>query len=245
MNEFVRSPIYQEKNMSPSRYKAKVDGVFPAANRDSFADEAVCFLGVSLGNQSFTEPKFKALVDWVAKRFDKCQVLIGDSIYRITLGFDSGLSDDEAYANAIAAGDQFVDEHASFLPVPGSSRSFQFVRCSEIQKRPSYSEYFKQISDAFDTNADFSASVNYFSENYHRRALEKISEEEKNIRIARSNQYFIEEFAIFSCLVEDGCTVMVYPGTFSTLAEIAEGKFPGLFSQLEKLSVVSLHFKKR
>ncbi|WP_437614697.1 hypothetical protein [Erwinia sp. V71] len=61
----------------------------------------------------------------------------------------------------------------------------------------------------------------------------------------RSADYFLEEFAIFSCLVADGVNVMVYPGTFSSLADIAEGRFPGIVPQLEQLIFVSLRLKGR
>lgn len=77
MNNFVRPSPSSEKESIASRHKTKIDAVSPSSKRDSFEYESVCFLGVSLGNQSFSEPKFKALLEWVATRLDKYHLLIG------------------------------------------------------------------------------------------------------------------------------------------------------------------------
>jgi hypothetical protein len=60
-----------------------------------------------------------------------------------------------------------------------------------------------------------------------------------------SSEYFLEEFAIFACLKRQGLPVMVYPGSFSTLSEIARGEHPGAPEELRDLIVVSLHLKGR
>jgi hypothetical protein len=60
-----------------------------------------------------------------------------------------------------------------------------------------------------------------------------------------SSRYFLEEFAIFACLQQQGIPVMVYPGSFSTLSEIARGEHPGAPKELQSLVVVSLHLKGR
>lgn len=38
---------------------------------------------------------------------------------------------------------------------------------------------------------------------------------------------------------------MIYPGSFSTLTEIADGKYPNILQELKELTVVSLQLKKR
>lgn len=60
-----------------------------------------------------------------------------------------------------------------------------------------------------------------------------------------SSDYFLEEFAIFCCLKERGLTVMLYPGSFDTLYEIAAGEHPGAPKELRDLIVVSLQLRGR
>ncbi len=38
---------------------------------------------------------------------------------------------------------------------------------------------------------------------------------------------------------------MIYPGTFNSLAEIIDKKFPGFLPELEALTVVSIDLKKK
>ncbi|MEU8727561.1 hypothetical protein [Streptomyces antimycoticus] len=73
----------------------------------------------------------------------------------------------------------------------------------------------------FDEDEAFRSSVESFGHAYHRKRADGIGEAEWEKRIRMSNDYFLEEFAIFACLKEQGLPVMVYPGSFSTLSEIA------------------------
>lgn len=60
-----------------------------------------------------------------------------------------------------------------------------------------------------------------------------------------SSDYFLEEFAVFCCLRDSGLPVMIYPGSFGTLSEIAAGEHEGAPKQLRDLIVVSLQLRGR
>ena len=75
---------------------------------------------------------------------------------------------------------------------------------------------------------------------YHGKRSIHASSEEFERCIAQSSQYFLEEFAVFACLQRRGTKVMVYPGSFSTLAEIANGDHAAAPHELKDLTVVSL-----
>nr|VFK65761.1 MAG: hypothetical protein BECKUNK1418G_GA0071005_106921 [Candidatus Kentron sp. UNK]VFK71559.1 MAG: hypothetical protein BECKUNK1418H_GA0071006_107121 [Candidatus Kentron sp. UNK] len=57
--------------------------------------------------------------------------------------------------------------------------------------------------------------------------------------------YFLEEFAVFACLQQQGLPVVIYPGSLGTLAEIAAGAHPGALRELRDFIVVSLRLKRR
>jgi tRNA-dependent cyclodipeptide synthase len=231
--------------ISATPYRAKVDFVSPQSRRDTFELEDECFLGVSLENRNFEPARFNSLLEWVSRRFSQCKILIGDSIHRLTLESCSRIPVEEAHDRALRLGRDFMEENRDIIARYQSITRFEFITCHEIQKTPEYHAHHRAIADYFRHSPAFRGSVESFGLRYHRNNWDMLSEEEREYRLNSSSSYFIEEFAIFACLVNRGITVMVYPGSFSTLAEIADNKFPGVSKELESLCVVSLHFKKR
>ena len=243
----MKSPV-EAQRISPvqdqwARYKVDVAGVFPAWKRTEFEREDSCFLGVSLENPKFTLPKVTAMAEWIACRFSRCTVLIGDSIHRITLETTRSMPAEAAEAQALRLGSEFVQTRRhvfdSFLD------RFQILTCGEVQDWPDYAHYHRTVLDFFQENRQFRRSVEDFARIYHDRRTEPLTQAERQWRIARSSHYFLEEFAIFCCLRRRGIQVMVYPGSFSTLAEIASGVHPGAPAELSDITVISLHFKGR
>nr|VFK57074.1 MAG: tRNA-dependent cyclodipeptide synthase [Candidatus Kentron sp. TC] len=98
------------------------------------------------------------------------------------------------------------------------------------------------ISSTFATDFPFRDSVESFSRAYYRNRPTNLTPEQ---RIRHSVDYFLEEFAVFACLYHQGLPVMVYPGSFSTLAEIATGLHPDAPRELQDLVVVSLKIRGR
>ncbi|MFC0693583.1 tRNA-dependent cyclodipeptide synthase [Paraburkholderia humisilvae] len=228
-----------------TRYRAKIDFVSPPTRRDTFELERECFLGVSLENRNFEPARFHSLLEWVSRRFTKCKILVGDGIHRLTLESRTRMPATEARDRALRLGREFMRENRDILALYRSITQFEFITCSEIQQTSEYSAHHQAISDYFLDTPEFRESVERFGLRYHRGDRNTLSEAEQNYRLNISSSYFIEEFSVFACLVNRGITVMVYPGSFSTLAEIADNRFPGVSKALESLCVVSLHFKKR
>lgn len=227
------------------KYKAKVNFVSPLYNRDEFDKHENCFFGVSLENSQFTRSKIMASLEWIGKRFSSCFVLIGDSIHRITLEVNEGLNSVEANDKALFLGHEFLYREKSIFRKFEGSCKFNFIFCSEVQNYPDYSEYYISLKNLFEQDESFQTSVKSFSKNYHRKKKSQLEKEQWEYQIDKSNQYFLEEFAIFACLVKRNVPVMIYPGSFSTLTEITEGKHPNILQELKELTVVSLQLKKR
>lgn len=231
---------------SASRYRAKIDAVSPASRRATFeAEHDECFLGVSLENSNFARPKLFAILEWIARRYARCTVLIGDSIHRITLETTKQLAPEVARAEALRLGRAFLDEERLVFEAFAGSTRFSFVTCDELQASARYAYFHAALRALHDRDAAFRASVERFGRTYHSKHAGALPEAELARRIARSSDYFLEEFAIFSCLRERGLGVMVYPGSFSTLAEIAAGAYPEAPAPLRDLVVVSLHMRGR
>jgi tRNA-dependent cyclodipeptide synthase len=207
--------------------------------------ERECFLGVSLENRNFETSRFRSLIEWVSRRFSKCTILVGDSIHRLTLESCSRMSAPEARDRALRLGHDFMVDNREIIDTYQSIAQFEFITCQEIQQTAEYLSHHRALMDYFHRSPAFRESVENFGLRYHRNGWDILNKEEREYRLNNSSKYFIEEFAIFACLVNRGIKVMVYPGSFSTLADIADNKFPGVSEELESLCVVSLHFKKR
>lgn len=229
---------------STGRYRAKIARVSPVSRRDNFTAEQACFLGVSLENSNFTPGKVRALVEWTSRRFDQCVVLIGDSIHRINLE-SRGYATEEALAEARRLGREFIDNNLDAFEEGRDSTEFTFITCDEVQDWPDYPQFHQQLCGLFDDDRKFRESIEAFGRTYHTKRLAEYGEAERVRYQPRSCDYFLEEFAIFSCLKQRDLGVMIYPGSFSTLSEITAGIHPAAPKQLQEMVVVSLQLKGR
>jgi tRNA-dependent cyclodipeptide synthase len=238
-------PSARSHESRPVRYKAKTATVSPPWHRDEFEKQDACFLGISLENSSFTAPKVAAMAQWMSRRFSQCTVLIGDSIHRITLETTRALSGPAAVSEALRLGQEFLETRRHVFEEYRPAIEFHFLTCAEVQSWPDYARYHAALLDLFATDARFRHSVEEFGRAYHGKRGEGVTEAERERRVGRSAQYFLEEFAIFACLKRRGLGVMVYPGSFSTLAEVARGLHPGVPPELAEMTVVTLQLKGR
>ena len=228
-----------------SQYRAKIDCVYPLSARNSFEQLDSCFLGVSLENSNFQPAKLKAMVEWISRRFSHCLVLVGDSIHRINIEMTRSLDPESALIEALEIGRAFLREREYIFNAFGEQTKFTFETCSQIQTWDNYAHFHQCLQIFFESNAKFRSSVEEFSRKYHIRRSSNLSDALLEHRIRRSCDYFLEEFAIFACLQRRGFSVMVYPGTFSTLTEIVNGDYPDILEEIKQLIIVSLYFKKR
>lgn len=226
-------------------YKAEVNFVSPTYMREDFIKISNPFFGISLQNSNFIRPKLLASLEWICNRYSKCSVLIGDSIHRITLQAVKNLNEQEALNQALFLGKKFFDEEFQVFEQFKARCSFDFVFCSEIQECEDYKIYYDYLKSFFNSNKIFSDSIMSFAKNYHMKRYNTIPREEWKNLILNSCNYFLEEFAIFSCLKKRGKDAMIYPGSFSTLYEIAAGTHPDAPKELKELIVISLNIKKR
>ena len=91
----------------------------------------------------------------------------------------------------------------------------------------------------------FSPFVIGFAEPYLRKKIEALDPVKRLRTISLSGDYVLEAFVVFTCLQQQGLCVMVYPGSFSTLPEIAQGLHPQAPDEPKALTLVSLCLKGR
>ncbi|WP_308295638.1 tRNA-dependent cyclodipeptide synthase, partial [Streptomyces sp. STCH 565 A] len=194
------TPIHRIAPTRRTRYKAEISSVSPDSSRNTFEQYETCFLGVSLENSNFTTAKLTSMVKWISRRFGRCTVLIGDSIHRLTLESTEGLPPDRARKRAMELGRRFVEAEEKVFDEYRESTDFTILTCGDVQTGERYAEFHSKLRAFFDEDEAFRSSVESFGHAYHRKRAEGISEDEWEKRILMSNDYFLEEFAIFACL---------------------------------------------
>lgn len=226
-------------------YKAKVSFVSPVAMREDYINLKYPFFGISMENTNFVRPKLLASLEWICNRYKKCAVLIGDSIHRITIQHNEEKDETYAQEKAILLGKKFLQDESHVFEKFNDRCEFNFIFCSEIQESIQYNLYHKFLKNLFISDNSFRNSIESFAKDYHEKRKYQITPEKWFNLIESSCEYFLEEFAIFACLKNLGMDGMIYPGSFSTLSEIAAGEHPNALQELKELVVVSLHIKKR
>ena len=227
------------------RYKAKIASVSPLEKRNGFELSESCFLGISLENSHFYPQKLAGILEWIARRFTRCTVLVGDSIHRLTLQSVHKVQPSVALAAALELGERFLQENRPVFECFSSATRFNFLTCHRVQEQVGYGYFHRELVQLYRTDARFNQSIKGFAEHYLRKKIDVLEPAERARQVGFSADYFLEEFAIFACLQQQGHSVMVYPGSFSTLSEIAQGLHPRAPDELKALTIVSLCVKGR
>ncbi|MEO1430187.1 MAG: tRNA-dependent cyclodipeptide synthase [Cyanobacteria bacterium J06633_8] len=231
------------------RYKASLSKVSPKHLRSSLSEYNKCVFGISLGSKNFIDRKrIEACIKWISENFQACVVLVCDSIYRLTIELRQGLTGDEAKLLAISNGEKFVNENCFLFEQYSRSCEFEFKMASQIEKQLEFEIYYQELQCLYQNNQSFQKIINSFAEKYIDR-IEKLKEENKHIehslqeKMYLSTTYILEESALSACLVKEGWSVFVYPGSIKTFEEISEGLHPEVPESLKQMVWVSLRFR--
>lgn len=230
------------------RYKASFASVAPkrAAYFEFGGDR--CMLGVSLGNANFEGARFEATVEWISERFDHCAVVVGDSVYRLTLQLLEGLDPAAARTKAITAGADFARAYTGVLAQFGGKCSFEILPFSTVEQQPNFAGHLERLQAMAQSDAAFARSVTDFADLYLGRG-NKLETTPHAVDAATAQRiahdYLIEESALFCCLEEMGWPVLVYPGSIDSIAQLCEGKFADTPEPLKRMAFLSLDLRKR
>lgn len=243
ITETLTNPNARNKEINYS-ISAKV---FPEKLRNSLHEDRKCVFAISLGSKNFAySERIEACIKWISKKFNSCVVLVGDSVYRLTIEVRSKLKGDEALSLALNTGHEFIKERRLLFEQYSGSCQFEFKLLSEIEKRSDFKIYYEELQGLYRKNESFQSMVNSFAQTYLNRGEQVTDEQVEDLRqkyLART--YLLEESALFACVAKEGWLVFVYPGSIKSFEEIAEGLHPEVPEPLKQIIWVSLSLKKR
>ncbi|MDJ0676111.1 MAG: tRNA-dependent cyclodipeptide synthase [Calothrix sp. MO_167.B42] len=235
-------PIYQ--------YKVSLANVFPHNLLSSLFEYQHCVFAISLGsNNSVYSERIEACIKWISEHFKTCMVLVGDSIYRLTIGIrNRELNDHEARLEALDTGQEFINQNYLLFEQYSQSCCFEFRLASQIEKQSDFEAYYQEFQSLYRHNESFQRMVNSFAHTYLNRVkqaqeaqLEELFQKKKHQAIT----YLLEESALFTCLAKERWQVFVYPGSIKSFEEIASGLHPQVPLPLKQMIWVSLRLRKK
>lgn len=243
----TNSPI-ETIGFGTHRYKASVKSIAPASAGNLEYGGEQCMLGVSMGNANFEGARLEASIEWISERFQHCAVVLGDSVYRLTLELLEGLDPDTARARALAEGEAYERLYAPLLRQYGKACRFEFIRFSQVEQDPRFAAHHQALLAMERDDPAFRQSIEDFANLYLGRG-DKLDANPFAVSPERAAEiasaYLIEESALFCVLEEMGWPALVYPGSIASISDLCEGRFAGTPEALKRMAFLSLELRKR
>ncbi len=204
-------------------YIAKVTSVYPAEGWSPRCVFPRCYAGVSIGHPNFRGARLSALLRWIASHFDRCTIVVGDDLYRLSVMIRTGM--DETSALRFARKESRF-QYQELVNGVGNFPSHKFTirRWCEFTSHRSFSPYQVALAALLRSNRQFHNSVMISADDYLKRRPDRSLAVSRRNALSLSSQYLLEEMAVFCILVRDGWLVDVYPGPeLPVLAEMSRG----------------------
>lgn len=224
--------------LSPYPFKATIT---PPSSAPTLAQSTKCLLGLSISAIPKPVDDVVAAFHWAQAKFPECAILVGDSLYRITLQIQRGLGENDATGIAHDIGDRQLNEVLAHL-----GERPRVFRSSEIMQRSNFEPALSILRRQFDSDPLFSRAVRKDAETFvarqiRRGKLSTTSDTAVNLSI----KYLLEEIAIYFVLAQEGWLVDVYLGNeLPTLAMIIRGEIARAPMPLRKRINISLKARK-
>ena len=225
-------------------FEARVRRVTPRTAIDFSMRIPRCYCGVSLthAHDNFEGARLSALIEWLASHSERCRLVIGDDLHRWNVMIWDGLLGVEALRTARNRGEEFLKTVTPLLS-RYSDRQFEVVYWRELANRPVFSSLKREISHAISLDVNLAdclrTSAHCFIDRQLRRGHHLQTSFERAVEY--SQQYIVEEVAVFGLLGAEGWQVDVYPGQeLPLLTRMTKCKSPAIPKTLLKRVNVEL-----
>lgn len=223
------------------RYKAQLAKVSPPTF--DLGSTRRCMLGVSLGTHNIEGARLESVLEWISANFEQCAIVVGDSVYRLTLQLLAGLPPDAALEQALEAGRLFEKSYAPLFRQYSQKCRFEWLPLSRVASDPAFPGHLATLEALHDADAGFQESVRGFAHAYLGRG-DKVAEVDADA-LQMTRQYLLEESALFACLRDQDWPVLVYPGSIDSIVDLCEGRFGDAPEPLKRLAFVALEVKRK
>lgn len=195
-------------------------------------------LEISVGQEYHEGEKLQTAVDWAKRNFNRAVLIVGDRIQGYNLAISTGISLKQAFEISTKKGDEWLQRNADVIS------GMEVTRWNDWLHHPEYLTNRAQISRLYASNDEFREKV--------QRQISNVWERRKpqNVKYGRffklSEQFVLEESAVFACAYKDLKGVSAYPGDFLELWGMFAGKeVEGAPEGFKHSQSIRLQFKRR
>ena len=226
------------KIIIPEQFRHKI---LPRGGLDHVSRDSDCLFAISLGSANSQLDDLVSTYKWIENTFSKCAILIGDSLFKLTLEIEQSLTPSVAAQKAHKSCSEFLKEFQSQT----NGRGQKIIRSSELNGNSDYEVCKTSINSLYNQNANFAISVNNDASSFVERKIRqnKISSPHEKF-VKKSVDYLLEEISVYLFLAKSGWTLEVYYGEeLPTLARIIRHEIPGVPAPL--LSRINISVRRR
>jgi tRNA-dependent cyclodipeptide synthase len=205
------------------------------------------FLGVSLNNPIFRQQILESLLEWIADRFNRTEIVITDYLDRYNQQVFEGLTAQDATNKVLCLGEELKEIFES-QAAPFPKNRFAVFTWRDFCDSDNFQSRFRCINDVFDQSERFRIAVNAAAKNFIDRQLQRGKELVCSVETAMSlsTEYLLQEMAFIDLMASRGNKVSIYPGTqLKLLKDISNGNYNEIDANLRKVIYVDLAISKR
>ncbi|MFE4874818.1 tRNA-dependent cyclodipeptide synthase [Streptomyces sp. NPDC056682] len=204
-------------------------------------DGARTILLVSVGQRYHEADKLRATVDLINRSgFGLCTIAVADTLQRNNY---IGMSEDEAYAHSLRAGDEWLTRNAEILG--GLEVEHEVLRWDEALAHEDYAGLKKLVEDKYHTDPVYRGAVNSTIGKFMDRLTKRDENADLEAAFNGCLTYLIEECPIIMPLwAAQGYDTVIYPQPMTSAMAMTYELFVRPFHP-GKGNWLSLKFKKR
>lgn len=215
----------------------------PISDRKQFK-QSHCLLPISIGQAVHEGRKFLATIKLINASFERCTLLVDDTVQWHTLKIDHPQSSKEMLIQlAHLEGNSWLERNMS--AIKSLDLAYTIVRWSQWHNNPNFEAQYAKVEHLYKTEARYKAAVDLNIEDYLERYLKRNSNENFDYHHAFSCclDYLKEECAVMTLWTEGLYDFEVYPtGRNKAMAATYEYLIQPQYPHL--LKPVALRFKK-
>jgi tRNA-dependent cyclodipeptide synthase len=176
---------------------------------------------------------------WAKQYYNMQGLLMGDSLYQITLKITKGLSDSNAFKQSVISGKTLLKEFLSKIEEP----EITIFKTSDILQKEEFSSAYQDIQRLYNNDTLFQDAIISDATFFVGR-----QEKNNNLDIPKSDaivlsiSYLIQEIAVYLVMAEDSWLNDVYLGNeLPTLAKIMNNEIPNAPKALKQRICIECH----
>lgn len=170
---------------------------------------------ISVGQPYHEGAKLALAMSWARENFDRVVVILGDAPQRYNVMFRTGFAECNAEKLAHGAGDAWLERNRDLL------RGVEITRWDDWKSDPRYIDNRVAVSRLYSDHDQFRGAIHdAITEFIDRRGM---GENDRRRFFALSEQYLLEETAVFATAYDDLGGISAYPGDFLKMWEMFIG----------------------